>query len=203
MPRWPDRPTLFILATAGVSLMVACGIGIRRDLSAIPPGQVGFDDVCGLQGYFDALEAKLAKPPAQVSAVEMESSAKRPARGGKALVAFTGDFQLGHLRRVLNEEWKGLPEVVATAKKIELEVYWSEKAGVRRVVTERDAEMIINRQSYFLPYHVCLSELIYGEPLYHQRREMLNLPLPAAPLPDAGVMAAADTGVEAGADRAR
>jgi len=196
MPRWPDRPTLFILATAGVSLVVACGIGIRRDLSAIPPGQIGFDDVCGLQGYFDALEVKAAKAPAQVSAVEMESSAKRPARGGKALVAFTGDFQLKHLRQVLNREWKGLPDAVATAEKIEIEVSWSEKAGVRRVVTERDAEMIINRQSYFLPYHVCLSELIYGEPLYRQRREMLGLPLPSVPLADAGVVAADEAGTD-------
>ena len=167
---------------------LACGVGIQRDLSAIPPGQIGFDDMCGLQGYFDALEVKAAKPPVQVSAVELENDAKRPVRGGKALIAFSGDFQLGHLRRVLNENWKRLPEPVATAKKIELEVYWSEKAGVRRVVTERDAEMIINRQSHPLPYHVCLSELLYGEPLYRQRRETLGLPLPPPPraAPDGG-----------------
>lgn len=188
MPSRPLRPWSltfgFLLASAGL----ACGIGIQRDLSRIPPGQVGFDDMCGLQSYFDTLEAKAARPPVQVSAVELENDAKRPVHGGKALLAFSGDFQLGHLRRVLKENWKGLPETVATAKKIELEVYWSEKAGVRRVVTERDAEMIINRQSYPLPYHVCLSELIYGEPLYRQRREMLGLPLPAPPAatPDAG-----------------
>jgi hypothetical protein len=192
MPRRPDRRTLFVLVMAGGSLMIACGIGVQRDLSKIPPGQVGFDDLCGLQGYFDALEVKAAKPPAQVSAVELENDARRPARGGKALVAFSGDFLLGHLRRVLNENWQRLPAAVATAKKIELEVYWSEKAGVRRVVTEREAEMIINRQSYYLPYHVCLSELLYGEPLYRQRREMLGLPLPVAllplppPVPDGG-----------------
>ena len=39
-----------------VVLPVACGIAIRRDLSALPAGQVGFDDMCGLQGYFDALQ---------------------------------------------------------------------------------------------------------------------------------------------------
>ncbi|HVR62181.1 MAG TPA: hypothetical protein VMU50_09790 [Polyangia bacterium] len=181
------RWTLAAGLVFGVAAL-ACGIGIQRDLSAIPPGQIGFDDMCGLQAYFDALEVKVAKPPVQVSAVELESDAKRPVRGGKALIAFAGDFQLRHLRRVLNENWKRLPEAVATAKKIEIEVYWSEKAGVRRVVTERDAEMIINRQSYFVPYHVCLSELLYGEPLYRQRREMLGLPLPNQPgaAPDGG-----------------
>lgn len=185
-----SHPARWFLAAGLVigAAALACGVGIQRDLSAIPPGQIGFDDMCGLQSYFDALEVKAGKPPVQVSAVELENDAKRPVHGGKAMIAFTGEFQLGHLRRVLTENWKRLPEAVAGAKKIELEVYWSEKAGVRRVVTERDAEMIINRQSYFLPYHVCLSELLYGEPLYRQRREMLGLPLPAAPLllPDAG-----------------
>src|SRR5579872_2029871 len=174
MPRPPLRYLLVAFGLCSGALLVACGVGIQRDLSAIPPGQIGFDDLCGLQGYFDTLEVKAARPPTQVSAVELENDAKHPARGGKALIAFTGDFQLTHLRRVLNENWKRLPEQVATAKKIELEVYWSEKAGVRRVVTEKDADMIIDRQSYALPYHVCLSELLYGEPLYRQRREMLG-----------------------------
>ncbi|HEY2901973.1 MAG TPA: hypothetical protein VGL59_15430 [Polyangia bacterium] len=162
---------------------MACGVGIRRDLSAIPPGQIGFDDLCGMQAYFDALEVKAAKPPMLVSAVELENDAAHPVRGGKALMAFSGEFLLKNLRRVLNENWKSLPEEVATAKKIELEVSWTEKAGVRRVVTEQDAEMIINRKLFYLPYHVCLSELLYGEPLYRQRREMLGLPLPLPPAP--------------------
>jgi hypothetical protein len=184
----PIRRPVAVLAVASGVALIACGVGIQRDLSAIPPGQVGFDDMCNLQSYFDALEAKTAKPPVQVSAVELENDAKRPVRGGKALIAFSGEFQLRHLRRVLNDNWTRLPEPVASAKKIELEVYWAEKAGVRRVVTERDAEMIIDRQSFMLPYHVCLSELLYGEPLYRQRREMLGLPLPMPPLqiPDAG-----------------
>ncbi|HEX3695873.1 MAG TPA: hypothetical protein VH374_10820 [Polyangia bacterium] len=179
-----------IVACALISgtAILACGVGIQRDLSAIPPGQIGFDDLCGLQGYFDALEVKAAKPPMLVSAVELENDAKHPVHGGKALMAFSGDFQLKNLRRVLHENWKRLPDEVTTAKKIELEVSWTEKAGVRRVVTERDAEMIINRKLFYLPYHVCLSELLYGEPLYRQRREMLGLPLPPAPLPDGGAV---------------
>jgi hypothetical protein len=192
----PIRRPIVVLAVASGLGLIACGVGIQRDLSAIPPGQVGFDDMCNLQSYFDALEAKAAKPPLQVSAVELENDAKRPVRGGKALIAFSGEFQLRHLRRILNENWKRLPEPVASAKRIELEVYWAEKAGVRRVVTERDAEMIINRQSFFLPYHVCLSELLYGEPLYRQRREMLGLPLPMPPLqvPDADAGSGASDG---------
>jgi hypothetical protein len=66
----------------GACLALACGIGIRRDLSAIPPGQIGFDDLCGLQEYFDTLEVKAAEPPRLVSSVDLESDTKKSMRGG-------------------------------------------------------------------------------------------------------------------------
>jgi hypothetical protein len=46
------------------------------------------------------------------------------------------------------------------------------------VVTDEPAELAIGDDSWALPYHVCLSEILYGEPLYRQRRVMWNLPLP-------------------------
>ena len=107
--------------------------------------------------------------------------------------AFENDFQLKHLRRVLNENWRRLPESVATANKIEIEVKWSEKAGTKRVITDEDAEMTIGPETFSLPYHVCLSELIYGEPLYRQRRVMWGLPLPGMP----AAKAATDGGASA------
>jgi len=174
-------------------LSVACSIAIRRDLSAVPPGQVGFDDMCGLQEYFDALEIKTAPPPRVVSALDLEggtSDGKR-VRGGKERFAFDNDFQLKHLRRILEENWRRLPPSVATANKIEIEVKWSDKAGTKRVVTTEDAEMEVGGETVALPYHICLSELLYGEPLYRQRRAMWGLPLPGRGLP----AAAADGGV--------
>jgi hypothetical protein len=184
MRRKRNRPktVILIIPVVATCLALACGIGIRRDLSAIPPGQVGFDDLCGLQEYFDTLEVKAAEPPRLVSSVDLESDARKSLRGGKALYAFETEFQLKHLRRILDNNWKRLPEQVAKAKKVEIEVYWAEKAGVKRVVTEVDVEMLIDQQSMMLPYHVCLSELIYGEPLYRQRREMWGLPLPKPPV---------------------
>jgi hypothetical protein len=179
MPRARSVGLLFL---GVVSASVACSIAIRRDLAAVPPGQVGFDDMCGLQEYFDALEIKSSPPPRVVSALELEgaSGAKR-VRGGKERLAFENDFQLKHLRRILNENWRRLPESVETADKIEIEVKWSEKAGAKRVVTDEDAAMTIGPETFGLPYHVCLSELIYGEALYRQRRVMWGLPLPGMP----------------------
>ena len=49
---------LWLSGMALLALGLGCGIAIRRDLSTVPPGQVGFDDMCGLQEYFDALEIK-------------------------------------------------------------------------------------------------------------------------------------------------
>jgi hypothetical protein len=177
---------LVLLVAAGVG----CGIAVQRDLSAIPPGQVGFDDMCGLQEYFDALEIKSAPPPRIVSAADIEGqSGGKATRGGKERFAFEGDYQLKHLRRVLNDNWRRLPPELASANTIEIEVRWSEKAGAKRVVTDQESEISAGGQSWSLPYHPCLSELLYGAPLYKQRREMWALPLPASAV-DAGVAGA-------------
>ena len=171
------------LLVVGVAFIcVTCSIAIRRDLSTVQPGQVGFDDMCGLQEYFDALEIRTSPPPRVVSALDLEGTAGgKPVRGGKERFAFENDFQLKHVRRVLNENWRRLPETVETAPKIEIEVKWSEKAGSKRVLTDQDAELTVGAENFSLPYHVCLSELLYGEPLYRQRRVMWGLPLPAIP----------------------
>jgi hypothetical protein len=173
-----------LLLAVGAATAVGCGIAIRRDLSTVPAGRVGFDDMCGLQEYFDALEIHTSPPPQVVSALDLEGKEDggHVARGGRERFAFDNDYLLKHLRRVLNENWRRLPDEVQTAKSIEIEVQWSEKAGTKRVVTDRDAQISIGGQSWGLPYHVCLSELLYGEPLYRQRRQMWNLPLPVEPV---------------------
>jgi hypothetical protein len=183
-----------LLVVGLVTLSAACSIAIRRDLSTVPPGQVGFDDMCGLQEYFDALEIGTSRPPRVVSALDQEATTKGKAvRGGTERFAFENDFQLKHLRRVLDENWRRLPAQVAGADKIEIEVKWAEKAGTKRVVTDQPAEMGIGNETLELPYHACLSEILYGEPLYRQRRAMWGLPLPQvakAPVTDGGAGAA-------------
>jgi hypothetical protein len=175
-----SRKNLFLMVGTGLLLVgVGCGIAVQRDLSAIPPGQVGFDDMCGLQAYFDALEIKSAPSPHIVSALDMEGqSGGKVTHGGEERFAFDNDFVLKHLRRVLNENWRRLPEPIATASEIEIDVHWSEKAGAKRVVTDQPSDLLVGSQSWALPYQPCLSELLYGAPLYRQRREMWGLPLP-------------------------
>src|SRR3954469_2475399 len=97
----PRRP-LLLLALFASAAPLACSIAVRRDFATIPPGQIGFDDMCSLQEYFDTIEAKGGAAPAVVSSVDLEgSSGTRTVHGGKARFAFEGDFQLKNLRRVL------------------------------------------------------------------------------------------------------
>jgi hypothetical protein len=158
-----SRKSLFVVVGTGLLLVgIGCGIAVQRDLSAIPPGRVGFDDMCGLQEYFDALEIKSTAPPRIVSALDMEGqSGNKAVHGGEERFAFENDFLLKHLRRVLNENWRRLPEQIAGAS-----------------ATDQPSELIVGGQSWALPYQPCLSELLYGAPLYRQRREMWGLPIP-------------------------
>ena len=122
------------------------------------------------------------------------SEGPQPIRGGRERFVFDGDFLLKALRRVLRENWRSLPDEIDSATQVELEVAWSEKAGSKRVVTEEPAEIAAGNQTWTLPYHVCLSELLYGEPLYRQRRVMWNLPgprdtAPPPPVPNDGGVA--------------
>jgi hypothetical protein len=175
------RRVLFLGAVVSTLAAAACGIAIRRDLRTIPTGQVGFDDMCGLQEYFDALEAGVSKPPAVVSSLDLEGGdGQKTVRGGRARLQFQGDFLLKHVKRVLMDNWQRLPESLAGADKVEIEVRWAEKAGVKRVLTDQDAELFVGGDSYTLPYHVCLSELLYGAPLYKQRQVLWGLPNPSA-----------------------
>jgi hypothetical protein len=190
--------SLVALSVSVISATLACSIAIRRDLSTVPAGQVGFDDMCGLQEYFDALETRTSPPPRLVSAVDLDGSGGKSVRGGKERFAFENDFQLRHVRRILEENWRRLPDQLAAAGNIEIEARWSEKAGTRRVVTEEDAALVVAGETFSLPYHPCLSELLYGEPLYRQRRAIWGLPLPGIP----ATTAVADGGVAATRDGA-
>ena len=177
------RAATLALATmlaSGTAGSVGCArLAIKRDLSTTPAGQVGFDDMCDLQGYFDSLEMRTSPPPRLVEGVDLEKVAgPKPIRGGRERFVFDGDFLLKALRRLLRENWRSVPEEIDSATEVELEVTWSEKAGSKRVVTSEPAEIAVGRETWTLPYHVCLSELLYGEQLYRQRRVMWNLPSP-------------------------
>lgn len=155
------------------------GMTLKRDLSKVPAGQVGYDDLCDLQEYFDALEIQTAPAPRVVRAVDLEKvDGPNPFRGGRERFLFDGDFLLKRLRRVLEQNWRSIPEEISSAEQVELEVRWSEKAGSKRVVTDEPAQIGTGHENWSLPYHVCLSELLYGEPLYRRRRIMWNLPMP-------------------------
>jgi hypothetical protein len=207
-----------LLLTAIGALGVGCGIRIQRDLSEVQPSAVIYDDMCGLQDYFDTLATTTLAAPTEVFAQDLEKEDSGRAIGGRARYRFASEFQLKHLRRLLQQNWRRLPKEVMEAKDLALEVRWSTRAGAKRVVTTQDAEIVIGQETWDLPYHVCLSDLLFGSDLYKTRRQVLGLPLPppsplakpdkagdgsasvASPTTDGGIMPAGAT-VDAGRPR--
>jgi hypothetical protein len=196
----PAGPTVaWVAMGVGCLSLVTCATGIKRDLSAVPVGQVGFDDLCGLQGYFDAIGLKNETPPELIDAADIEGRSKSGVvRGGRARFAFETDFQLATVRRVLDENWNDLPSRLGVAHQIQINVNWSERAGLRRVANNSDPELVVDGIATSLPYHVCLSELLFGEPLYRQRRELLGLGPQPPRSPAFGGAPPADAGVPSG-----
>ena len=175
---------LAYLGAGALALVAAasCGIGIGRDLRSVPPKDVIYDDMCKVQEYFDLLETKQARPPAVVSSREVEKEGDKHPAGGLTTFAFEDKAQLQLLHRMLEENWAKVPDKLYNASRVEIEVKWAEKAGVRRVVTTEDALISYDGNTAYLPSHICLSEVLFGAPLYRTRRAMLGLPEPLPPL---------------------
>jgi hypothetical protein len=184
---------VFLWVASSSLLAAGCGMGVKRDLSETKPQIVIFDDVCGVQEYHDTLAMKKVDPPEVVSTNEIERTDGKHSSGGKTTFAFEAPYQVQTMKRMLSDNWSRVPDDIMKATRIEVEVRWSEKAGVRRVVTGEDASISINGDplSRPLPYHVCLSELLFGEPLYKTRRSLLGLSPIASPEETAAAAAAA------------
>lgn len=172
-----NRWTAALAASLSV-LLVGCGIGIQRDLSTMKPPEVVYDDACGLQEYFDALKSPQVAPPSETFSQDFSQGGASKDVGGKTRFLFSSDFQLHYLKRTLTQNWSRLPPELVSAPAVEIEVRWAEKAGVKRVVTTDDARVMAGSKSWYLPYHVCLSDMLFGEELYDTRRVFLQLPPP-------------------------
>jgi hypothetical protein len=181
-----ERPAGASLAAVLIAVGVAAGgcggVKVKRHLATVPPSQVIYGDMCGLQQYFDVLESGKEQPPATAAINDTETDGLE-ANGGKIIFAFQGPFQLATLRRVLEQNWTKLPPALAAAHRVEIEVYWARKAGVQRAATTHDAVMKLGAQNHYLPYHHCLSDLLFGSPLYRTRRELIASDSATAPPP--------------------
>ena len=143
------------------------------------PSDVVFDDLCGLQEYFDAL--KDSSPGAALRDLRARHDRRReggaPWAGASASASRTSSSSTtcaSCSRTTGRRSRSRWPRPRAWSWRSA----WSEKAGVARVVTNEEALLSVGPKTWALPYHVCLSDLLFGEPLYDSRRAMLNLPDP-------------------------
>src|SRR6185436_8768744 len=92
------------------AVAVGCGIGLRRDFSTVPAQSVVFDDMCALQVYHDAVTSGKGAAPTMISSTDIQKAdGDRPA-GGKSTFLFESEFQLRELHRILEANWKHVPE---------------------------------------------------------------------------------------------
>lgn len=168
--------TVLLVGMAAGAAAAGCSLAVQRDLQGHTPSQVVFDDACGVQDYYDTIALRKAAPPTVEITSEIEARQGRRSRGGRTRYSFMTDYQLKMVRKILSENYKHVPDEVLSESPVKIEVFWSEKAGVKRVVTDRDAELIVGGSQWALPTHPCLSELLFGEDLYRTRRTLLGLP---------------------------
>jgi hypothetical protein len=185
-------------ALGGSLVALGCGIYAQKKLASVPPAIVIYDDMCRLQEYHDTMASGQGQPPKVTHDTEILTPEAKEPMGGRTTFAFETSYQLKTLHRLLTEHWGRVPAEVMSAERLTLEVFWGTKASVRRVVTNADAVIgVPSGRQFDLPYHACLSELLFGEALYKTRRAMLGLP-PVEPVtvfaPDGGGAAAVDGG---------
>lgn len=197
-----------VLGMVGAGLLlVGCGIRVLRDFTGTKVQDIIYDDRCDLQEYFDTMASRKVARPVVLRSTDIGKFDRDRASGGKTTFGIQTDFQRAHFRRLLTQNWRNLPAEVLTANALEVQVRWAEKAGTRRVVTTESAVIAANGREFELPYHICLSEFLFGESLYAVRREMLGLPpldagpvLVTTPVADGGPAPAPDAALDPGSD---
>lgn len=152
--------------------LCGCGIAVSRDLSKLNPSNVVFDDACGLQPYFDEMKAQKAEGPSRIQSMEFGQNADGTPGGGRDVFRFEYGAPRRELERVLAANFRDLPPELVKAHHVDIELLWARRAATKRALTDHAATLTLDGKSYRLPYHVCVADLLYGEPLYRLRAEM-------------------------------
>lgn len=217
-PRTPPLapPLLGLCLLAGAAL--SCGPVPRRDLLAIPQRQVTYDDLCGLQSFFDAREHARIPAPRVLSEQATETEQVEPDENGRMRRAELGEgvYLITHrtdrerLERLLREEYRRLDPVRLSApeQQVRVTLRWWRSGTLRRVRPDEDIVIESEGRRVELPAHPCVGELVLGAEGYRVRRRVLTAEAARArgetpapePDPDAGVTDAGvtDAGAPAG-----
>ena len=149
-------------------------------------------------GVLRQLEAKLATAPSWSARRHGERDGQR-ARAGRQVPLLVRDRVPAEAAAAASSTTTGAPaRALAKADRIDIEVHWAGEPACSGSSPTSDAELFVGRESLALPYQVCLSELLFGAPLYRQRRLMAGRGLPyKSLLGDASKTDGADAGTPA------
>jgi hypothetical protein len=160
-----------------------CGPATRRDLASVPQQQVTYDDLCHLQDYFD--QRATAHTPAfrvmneqstETSRVEADEHGRmRPVVLGEGTYRVRDRSDRLRLRQLLREEYRRLPDmrILPPDTVVDVHVSWWQSGTIRRLRPDADVEIVIEGQSYELPFQPCVGEFLFGDEPYTMRRNIL------------------------------
>lgn len=158
-----------------------------------------FDDLCGLQEYFDERRTNMLAPPKALD--------ETVATNDKGLTMGEGTYRLSdavartRFARLLRDEYSGVdPKIIkavaASEGDVTVHVKWWDSGKIRRLRTENDVVLKTSVAEVELPANMCVSDLLFGDQIYEMRARYLRnevdmatgkpAPAPAAPTPSPG-----------------
>jgi hypothetical protein len=172
---------LALLALASTS----CGPASRRDLSALPQRQITFDDLCGLQAFFDQRNATAGvRPFRALGEQSTETANTEPDEQGRLRRVMVGEgtyviSQRSARRRfvqLLGEEYERVPTPLMDRheREIRVRVEWWASGQMRRLRPDREIEVSTSSGTTRLPFNPCVGEFLFGAPVYGMRRQFLD-----------------------------
>jgi hypothetical protein len=175
---------LDLAATAAIALPLACSPAPRRNLATIPQRQITFDDMCGLQDYFDQRNAAHAPPFRVIDEQSTTAEGTQPDEHGRMQHIQVGDGTYvitdrdarRRLRRLLRDEYVRLPRLHFGGQEgeVHVRVEWWSSGQMRRLRPDRRIEVATEREVVTLPFDPCVGEFLFGAPVYALRRHVLD-----------------------------
>ncbi len=161
-------------------MLLGCGPSVRRDLGGVRLTAVTWNDMCGLQDYFDRRVAArtprlraLHEMSTETSQMERdERGTLRPITLGEGTYVLATRADRARFRQLLRDEYSRVPALAMTRHEqtVEVKVTWWQSGGIRHLRAEGSVEVTVDGASHEFPPHPCVGEFLFGEGAYAMRR---------------------------------
>ena len=173
--RYPLRVRSYALVAA-LALCAACGPSSRRSVRD-PAPQMTFDDLCGLQEYFDERRANTLAAPKPLD--EVMTTNDKGVTMGEGTYRLADALVRKRFARLLREEYSGVDAkivkaVASSEGDVSVRVRWWDTGKIRRLRIDGDVILTTTAGTLELPANMCVSDLLFGDQIYEMRARYLR-----------------------------